>query len=79
MQRRIGRKDLYHLVGKLLSMHLTVPGAVSKLYNIQSALTQGGEDRAWILTDLHQIIRDWKAPVTQTAAWPIHLTNIVRL
>ena len=44
--RRMGRKDLEHLVGKLRSMHLAVPGAVSHLFHIQRALNQGGVDRA---------------------------------
>ena len=34
-QRRMGRKDLERLVGKLRSMHLAVPGAVAHLFYIQ--------------------------------------------
>ena len=41
-QRRMGRKDLERLVGKLRSMHLAVPGAVAHLFHIQRALNQGG-------------------------------------
>ena len=37
-QRRIGRKELERMVGKLLSMHLAVPGAVAHLFYIQQAL-----------------------------------------
>ena len=50
-QRRMGRKDLERLVGKLRSMHLSVPGAVAHLFHIQRALNQGGVDRAWLLPD----------------------------
>ena len=39
-QRRMGRKELERLVGKLRSMHLAVPGAVAHLYHIQRALSQ---------------------------------------
>ena len=44
-QRRMGRKDLERLVGKLRSMHLAVPGAVAHLFHIQWALNQGGVDQ----------------------------------
>ena len=33
-QRRMGKKDLERLVGKLRFMHLAVPGAVAHLYHI---------------------------------------------
>ena len=33
-QRGMGRKDLERLVGRLLSMHLAVPGVVAHLYHI---------------------------------------------
>ena len=46
MQRRMGRKKLERLVGKIRSMHLAVPGAVAHIYHIQRALTQGGRARA---------------------------------
>ena len=39
-QRRIVQKGLVRLMGKLRSMHLTVPGAVANLYHVQCALTQ---------------------------------------
>ena len=45
-QRRMVRKGLERLVGKLRSMHLAVPGAVSHLFHIQRTLNQGGVDRA---------------------------------
>ena len=41
-QRRMVRKDLECLVGKLRSMHLAVPGAVGSLFHIQRVLNQGG-------------------------------------
>ena len=54
MQRRIGRKELERVVGKLCSMHLTVPREVAHLYHIQRALTQVGGDRARLSTEFHQ-------------------------
>ena len=45
-QRRMDRKDLERLEGKLCSMHLAVPGAVAHLYHIQRALAQAGADKA---------------------------------
>ena len=43
-QRRMGRKELERLVGKLRSMHLAMPGAVAHLYHIQCGLSQAGTD-----------------------------------
>ena len=43
-QRRMGRKDLERLVGKLRFMPLAVPGAVAHLFHIQRVLNQGGVD-----------------------------------
>ena len=53
-QRRMGRKDLERLVGKLHSMHLAVPGVVAHLSHIQRALNQGGVDQAWLSPDFHR-------------------------
>ena len=47
-QRRMGRKYLERLVGKLRSIHLAVPGAVAHLFHIQRALDQGRVDQAWL-------------------------------
>ena len=77
-QRRMGRKDLESLVGKLCSMHLTVPGAVAHLFHVQRALNQGGVDRAWLSTDFHRKLADWKVLALQAAYQPTHLTEIVR-
>ena len=53
-QCRMGRKDLERLVGKLCSMHLAVTGAATHLFHIQSALNQGGVDRAWLSPNFHR-------------------------
>ena len=53
MQRLIIQKELESLAGKLHSMQIAVPGAVSHLYHIRRALAQEGEDRAWILSYFH--------------------------
>ena len=78
-QRRMGRKDLEHLVGRLCFMHLAMPGAVAHLFHIQSALNYGGGvDRAWISPAFHSKISDWKALALQVASRPMHLAEIVR-
>ena len=77
-QRRMGRKELEHLLGKLRSMHLVVPGAVAHLYHIQCALSQAGTDRAWLSSDFYREIADWNMLADQTANRPTHLAEIVR-
>ena len=73
----MGRKDLEHLVGKLCSMHLAVPGAVAHLYHIKRALDQAGVDRAWLYPDFHREIADWIMFAEQTDERPTHLAEIV--
>ena len=77
-ERRIGRKEMERLVGKVCSMHLTVPEAVAHLYHIQRDLVHGGVDRVWLLSEFHQEIDDWKTLVAQTVAWTTHLAEIFR-
>ena len=77
-QRRMGRKDLERLVGKLRSMHLAVPGAVAHLFRIQRALNQGKVDQAWLSLDFHRKFTDWKVLALQAASQPTHLAEIVR-
>ena len=49
-QCHIGQKDLE----QFCSMLLALPGVIAHLYHIQRAMTQGGEDRAWLLPYFHQ-------------------------
>ena len=77
-QRRMVRKYLEHLVGKLRSMHLAVPGAVAHLSHIQRALNQGGVDRAWLSPAFCCKLADWKALNLQAVSRPTHLAKIVR-
>ena len=77
-QRRMGRKDLERLVGKLRSMHLAVPGVVAHLFHIQRALNQGGVDRAWLSPEFHRELADWKVLALQAASQPTRLAEIVR-
>ena len=65
------------LVGKLLSIHLALPGSVSHLFHIQHALTQGGMDRAWISPDFHHEIADWRELMLQAADRPRYLDKII--
>ena len=75
-QRRMGQKDLERLVGKLLSIHLAVPGAVAHLFHIQCALNQGGGERACLSPDFHWELADWKVLALQAASWPTHLVEM---
>ena len=75
-QRHTSHKDLERLVGKLRSMHLTVPGAVAHLYHIQCALSQAGMDRACLSPVFHRKIAEWKVLADQTADRPTHIAVI---
>ena len=59
-QRRMVRKGLERLVGKLRSMHLAVPGVVAHLFHIQRALNQRGVDRVWLSPAFHCKLANWK-------------------
>ena len=72
-QRRMGKKDLEHLVGKLRSMHLAVPEAVAHLSHIQCALNQRGVDRVWLSPAFNCGLADWKVLAIQAASRPTHL------
>ena len=57
-QRRMGRKDLERLVGKLRFMPLAMPGAVAHIFHIQHALNQGGVDWVWLYLAFHSELLD---------------------
>ena len=71
------RKDLEGLVGKLCSMHLTMLGAVAYFFHIQSAMNQGGVDRAWLSPAFHRELTDWKVIALQAVSRLTHLAEIV--
>ena len=77
-QRRMDRKGLECLVGKLCSMHLAVPGVVAHLYHLHCVLAQAGADRAWMSPEFHRKIAYWRTMADQTSARPTHLVKIVR-
>ena len=64
-------------MGKIRSMYLKVTGAVTHLYHIQRALSQGGVDQTWLFPTFHRDIADWRALVVKTAARPTHLLDII--
>ena len=72
-QRRMGRKDLERLVGKIRSIHLMVPLSVAHLFHVQRALNQGGVDQAWLSPDFHPELADWKVLAFQAASQPTYL------
>ena len=67
-QRRMGRKYLERLVGKLRSMQLAVPGAVAHLFHVHRSLTQGGVARAWLLPEFPRELADWKVLAFQVSS-----------
>ena len=68
--KRMGRKLLDNLVGKLCSMHLAVPGAVAHLYHLQRVMAQGAADRACLSPEFHRNSAGWWALADHTAAVP---------
>ena len=77
-QRRMVRKGLECLVGKIRSRHLAVPGAVAHLFHIQRVLNQGGVDQAWLSPSFHCKLASWKALALQAESRPTHLAEIIR-
>ena len=73
----IYQKDLECLIVNIHSIYLTVTQEVSHLYNIQSSLTQGGEDRSCMFLIFHQELLNWRELVYQTVAHTSHLDEIV--
>ena len=76
-QHCIGQKELKRLVGKLRSMHPTVPGVVAHLCHIQRDLAQGRVDRNYLPSAFQREIADWRVLVVQIAARSTHLADIV--
>ena len=74
----MGQKDLEHLVVKLRSIHLAVPGEVAHFFPIQCALNQGGVNRVWMSPSFHRELTDWKVLALQAASRPTHLAEIFR-
>ena len=77
-QLRMGRKDMERLVGKIQSMHLTVPGAVAPLFHTQCALNKEGLYRVWLSPTFHRDLVVWKVIALQAASRPTHLAKIIR-
>ena len=72
-QHKISRKDLEHLVGKLRSMHLAVPGVVVGLFHIQCVLNQGEVDRSCLSLAFRCELVNWKVLALQETSRPTHL------
>ena len=59
-------------------MYLAVSGVVAHLYHLQRALSQAGNDKAWLSLEFYPDISDWRVLAEQTASRPTHLAEIVR-
>jgi hypothetical protein len=77
-QRRISRKKLERLIGKLRSMHLAIPGAIGHFYHIQKALTHASTTSAYLSNDFHEDIAHWRTLVNAMALRPTYIAEIVQ-
>ena len=78
-QRRLPVSKLHSLIGKLWSMHLTVPGAIRHFFFIQEALTKAGTaSKAYLSKAFHQEITHWQRLSTNSLARPHFVAEVVR-
>ena len=77
-RRRMSRKHLMRLIGKLRSMHLAVPGAIGHFYYMQRALTKANARTAYLSDGFHEEIRYWKALLKEMDVRPTFLASIVK-
>ena len=77
-QRRMSRKHLMHLIGKLRSMHLAVPGAIGHFYYMQMALTKANTRTAYLSNGFHQEVCYWHALLKEMDMRPTFLASIVK-
>ena len=80
-QRRISTKKLDHLIGKLCSMHLAVPGTVGHFYNLQQSLTaahHAHRSTAYVTTGFHSDLRFWRQLCADMPIRPTYLAEIVQ-
>ena len=77
-QRKMRRKRLEVLIGKLRSMHLAIPGAISHFYYLQQALTKATPKVAYLSNNFHTEVRYWKQLVEEMEWRPTHLAEIVQ-
>jgi hypothetical protein len=77
-QRRISRKKLERLIGKLHSMHLAIPSAIGHFYNIQKALTHASSTTAYLSNAFHEDIAHWRTLINAMALRPTYIAEIVQ-
>ena len=82
-QRRMSTKKLERLIGKLLSMHLVIPGAAGNFYHLQIALTaahHASRATAYLYKSFHRDVKFWKSLCADMGSRPTYLTkNFQRL
>ena len=78
IQQKIRRKRLEVLVGKLRSMHLAIPGAISHFFYLQQALTKATPKLAYMSNNFHKEIQYWQQLVENMETQPTYLTEIVQ-
>ena len=78
IQRQIPFSKLCSLIGKLRSMHLTVPGAIGHIFFIQKALTKVGmASKAYLSKAFHWEIAHWQRLSINSLACPRFLAEVV--
>ena len=77
-KRKIRRKRLEVLIGKLRSMHLAIPGAIGHFYYLQQALTKATPKLAYMSNNFHKEIKYWQQLVTNMGTRPTYLAEIVQ-
>ena len=78
-QRLIPVSKLRSLIGKLLSMHLVVPGAIGNFFYIQESLTKvGTATKAYLSKAFHREISNWQRLCKDLLARPRFLADVVQ-
>ena len=77
-RRKIRRKQLEILIGKLRSMHLAIPGAIGHFYYLQQALTKATPKLAYMSNGFHKEIKYWQELVKNMDTRPTYLAEIVQ-
>ena len=76
--RRIPRKRLDRLIGKLKSIHLVILSTIGHFYYIQQALTQASQRRSYLSNNFHSDVSHWKQLCQSMKTRPTYLAEIVQ-
>ena len=77
-QQRMSHKKLEWLIGKLQSIHLTIPGAIGHFYHIYMAQTKSNSNTAYLSNDFHLNIIHLKTLCARMKTCPTNFVEIVQ-